>query len=485
MDHEEATAPRMDEASPLRGTKLSRRRLLVVPAVIAVAALGVVTQKTTTRLYGQATAAPCTDVEKLEISKYTITSSSPPADAAFAQRVFGSVDQAYGGSGVDDPARYEDCQDENGVYKMRIRKQTIGGGGNTMDLHFPYSQVTPHGPLTVQYWDDYQKSLNDASFASNTFNPFMHYSLVMYTPDLSYIAKKLVSEAEPFLARSGIASDGQTYYTLVVGSPTGKVYEITSPRLDDGIVETTPWSADECVECHLPRTYHADQLDAWWAENFWDPTGDAYIDDQVNGVTPRRREETVPVRVSIAVSSVDKVQQYFARHFPNLDMEVWESGSSRIASANLHLAAHDKWMIELEWVENNADFGEMQHTVSDFVSYIDSVKQEYAGPNVGWSAWYDRHLGIALTACPLDEYMAAWDTAGVAFHAHATGDLGDHAWTEGVEGYGFEFQGWFDYTYQSDYSGFDFCTWNTDPHDFYWLLGEDPPAKPNPAAEVR
>ena len=102
MDHEEATAPRMDEASPLRGTKLSRRRLLVVPAVIAVAALGVVTQKTTTRLYGQATAAPCTDVEKLEISKYTITSSSPPADAAFAQRVFGSVDQAYGGSGVDD-----------------------------------------------------------------------------------------------------------------------------------------------------------------------------------------------------------------------------------------------------------------------------------------------------------------------------------------------------------------------------------------------
>ena len=81
----------------------------------------------------------------------------------------------------------------------------------------------------------------------------------------------------------------------------------------------------------------------------------------------------------------------------------------------------------------------MKHTVSDFVAYQESVKEEYAGPNIGWSAWYDRHLGVAITACPLDEYMKAWDAAGVAFHAHATGTLGDHAWTEGVESFGIEF----------------------------------------------
>ena len=73
--------------------------------------------------------------------------------------------------------------------------------------------------------------------------------------------------------------------------------------------------------------------------------------------------------------------------------------------------------------------------------------------------------------------------AGVAFHAHATGTLGDHAWTEGVESFGIEFQGWFDYSYQSNYAGFDFCTWNTDPHEFYYTIGEDPPAKPDPTAE--
>ena len=54
---------------------------------------------------------------------------------------------------------------------------------------------------------------------------------------------------------------------------------------------------------------------------------------------------------------------------------------------------------------------------------------------------------------------------------------------EGVESFGIEFQGWFDYSYQSNYAGFDFCTWNTDPHEFYYTIGEDPPAKPDPSAE--
>ena len=168
-DDEEASTPRMDEATPMLGTR--RRRLhLVLPAICAMGALGAVARRTVTELYGQASAAPCTEVEKLEISKYTITSSQPTADAAFAQRVLGSVDQSYGGDGSDDPAVYEDCL-VDGTYKMRIRKQTIGGGGHTMDLHFPYSQVTPHGPLTVQYWDAYQASLNKESFSTDTFNP--------------------------------------------------------------------------------------------------------------------------------------------------------------------------------------------------------------------------------------------------------------------------------------------------------------------------
>ena len=137
--------------------------------------------------------------------------------------------------------------------------------------------------------------------------------------------------------------------------------------------------------------------------------------------------------------------------------------------------------IELLWVENTHDFGPKKHTVSDFVEYQKSGKEEYAGPNIGWTAWYDRHLGVAITACPLDEYMKAWDAAGVAFHAHATGTLGAHAWTEGVESFGIEFQGWFDYSYQSNYAGFDFCTWNTMEDSFYLHQGLEPPSMPDPS----
>ena len=141
-DDEEASTPRMDEATPLQGAppRGARRASYLVPALCAAAAVGAVARRTTTAgLYGQASAAPCTEVEKLEISKYTITSSSPTADAAFAQRVLGSVDQSYGGDGSDDPAVYEDCL-VDGTYKMRIRKQTmprtVNGTGHTGPSEF-------------------------------------------------------------------------------------------------------------------------------------------------------------------------------------------------------------------------------------------------------------------------------------------------------------------------------------------------------------
>ena len=101
----------------------------------------------------------------------------------------------------------------------------------------------------------------------------------------------------------------------------------------------------------------------------------------------------------------------------------------------------------------------------DYVEYINSVRDTYAGSNYGWSAWYDRHLGLGLSACPLDTYMRAFTSAGVAFTPHETSAIGDHFHSEGVEGYGLEFQGDFDYSFQSSYSGFDFCTWNTSMPD--------------------
>ena len=44
-----------------------------------------------------------------------------------------------------------------------------------------------------------------------------------------------------------------------------------------------------------------------------------------------------------------------------------------------------------------------------------------------------------------------------------------------------EFQGDFDYSFQSSYSGFDFCTWNTMEDSFYLHQGLEPPAMPDPS----
>jgi len=338
-------------------------------------------------------------------------------------------------------------------------------------LHFPYIRdITPTGPLDVKYWDDYQKALNDESFSTNTWNPFMHYALHMYNPDLTATARRLVADNEPFLARKGQSPlDGRTYYTLVVGSPTGKVYELTSPRLDDGIVEPIEWTADECPACHFSKVYDGDVLDQWWATNK-DYQGRIPVETQ-----------WFPVRVSIGAAHVDNAAQFWRTHFPVLDSVVSKSGLSRVLTVkNIHYIFQEEMQIELSYVENNAQFGG-KHSVVDYVEYINSVRDEYAGPNEGWSAWYDRHLGLGLSACPLDTYMRAFTAAGVAFAPHETSAIGDHFHSEGVEGYGLEFQGDFDYSFQSSYSGFDFCTWNTMEDSFYLHQGLEPPAMPDPS----
>merc|ERR1719482_2651357 len=82
---------------------------------------------------------------------------------------------------------------------------------------------------------------------------------------------------------------------------------------------------------------------------------------------------------------------------------------------------------------------------------------------------------------PLGHVHAPFTSAGVAFAPHETSAIGDHFHSEGVEGYGLKFQGDFDYSFQSSYSGFDFCTWNTMEDSFYLHQGLEPPSMPDPS----
>ena len=125
--------------------------------------------------------------------------------------------------------------------------------------------------------------------------------------------------------------------------------------------------------------------------------------------------------------------------------------------------------LEVTWVENRrAHAGE--HSVADFVDYIAKVNAQFTGVNAGWSAWYDRHLGVMFEHCPLDDYMATFAAQNVSFNPHGrpgaiqNADISrDHVWTEGVQGYGLEMQGNFSYTFADCYPVFNWCSWDTVP----------------------
>ena len=107
-DEEEACTPRADEATPLQ--EKPRRRRLWIGACATLGLLGAAAatgRRTTTALYGWSATwgndYQCREGGWLELSKYTITTSSPELDAQFAMRVFGATDQLTGGDeGADD-----------------------------------------------------------------------------------------------------------------------------------------------------------------------------------------------------------------------------------------------------------------------------------------------------------------------------------------------------------------------------------------------
>ena len=86
----------------------------------------------------------CREGGWIELSKYTITTSSPELDAEFAMRVFGATDQLTGGdegadddtTNLEDPSTYWDC---NG--KVHIRKLAFGAV-KPMELHFRTSAIS-------------------------------------------------------------------------------------------------------------------------------------------------------------------------------------------------------------------------------------------------------------------------------------------------------------------------------------------------------
>ena len=294
----------------------------------------------------------------------------------------------------------------------------------------------------------------------------MHYSLTFYAPDISRTVDALINNDHPFLARKGQSPlDGHTYFTIIVQSPSGKAFEITSTNLDPQVLDPSAistWEREsECPECHFSARYKREELDAWYS-NFSD--GNLHT-------TARGLPAMMPIRNNIAVSSIATVARWLETNVPALAtvQGSYSDGSARCRTLTTNMPAYTTPAFELEtrFVENAAA-SSLEHSVADFVDYVAAVNANWTGVDWGWSAWYDRHLGLLFEDCSLDTYMTRFAEGDVSFHPHgqngvtkSTGTPKDHCWTEGVEAYGLEMQGSFDYTYKTDYSVFEWCSWST------------------------
>ena len=409
---------------------------------------------TTTTTTGTESDLECRESDEVTIYKYTITSSQAPEDGKWADRVFG--------------CSFRNVTDTSGCSKLG--KTSCFPTTLAYGLHFVENEVSYSGPKNIAYWDAYQSRLNEHSFEKDVYNQFMHYSLTFYTPDLSDTVKYLKNNEVGFLARKGVSPlDGQTYYTIVVQSPSGKVFEMTSTTLDNNVLKAdniAHWKHDsECPNCHFSDRYKRVELDHWYS-NF--SKGDLHE-------TSVGLPVMMPIRNNIAVPSIDAVAEWFSANVPALDFKYETAGTDdgteacKTATTNIAAYTETDFDMEVRFVENSAAHA-LEHTVKDFVDYIEAVNKNWTAPDYGWTAWYDRHLGIMFNTCPLDDYMRKFAEEDVSFHPHGRGGstqdsdtARDHCWTEGVQGYGMEMQGNFSFTYKDCYQVFDWCTWDTDP----------------------
>ena len=342
------------------------------------------------------------------------------------------------------------------------------------------NHVTPDSD-SVATWD---ATMLAAHGDMQSFNAFMDYRLVFYTPTLDQLVANLLEDETPFMMRQAPAtvSDssseaGTTWYSLVVASPSGKVFEITSTQLNFKQLSATKagkewlraqggdvkeWSADENVCPHTQqqqstsRSYTASELNAFHAQ-FAD--GDA--------------TKLLPIRNQIAVTSLAKAKKWWSTYVPSVSVEDLAGNSESCAAASFYLPAYTAkdFMVETRLVENSAGV-RGSADVKAFVQHIESVHQANTASNRGWDAWYDRHLGLLFDKCPLDDYMSSFYQGSVSFNPHGRAETNgqgmatQHVWSEGVEGYGIEMQGFYDFSFRDCYSIFDWCTETTNGKQF-------------------
>lgn len=395
----------------------------------------------------------CIDTDSAVIYKYTIASSTPTEDGVWADKLMGctfrNVTQSADGCSVK-------------LGKTSCMETTLGFG-----LHFVWNTNAKGGDKDVDDWDSYFQDLHERSFANNKYNQFMDYSLTLYAPDISATIDYIINKSgDNFLARYQIINN-VTWYSFYVAAPSGKVFELVSTNLKQEILDSITiqsWkshSDSECPKSHEYTRYSVKELDDWYEALNPDAT-----------TTVWDLPMLMPIRTNIAVPTElhASVLEWYSNFMPAIsaNFESITESQCKISTSYLGYETNPTFNHDIRFISNpNAGYGE--YDVRDFVRYIRDVEKNYTGVDYGWTSWYDRHLGVQLQGCPLDDYMKKFAEHNVSFHPHgrdstnSAGEMTDHCWTQGTAAYGLEMQGNFSYEYRSCYTDFDWCTWDTDP----------------------
>jgi len=412
----------------------------------------------------------CMQKDDIQIYKYTIASSKAAEDGKWADETFAcsfrNVTDTHG------------CAD---LGKTSCLPHTMA-----YNLHFVTNHITAAGEKDVAYWDDFMVKEHGKM---EKFNAFMDYRMSFYVPDLTDFAVKMYSKAdENVLLRS--STDGATsttWYSALLMSPSGKIFEVMSSRLNlkalsetgkgkkelsanGGAVKSWNDEAGSCAATQNPATdllYSVSELDDWYV----------LFNKASEGEGHENFEGMMPVRNNIAVSSLSKTQTFWSSYFPSLKLghstaNKEDTCKSLSWSVPVYTSS-EGFQISTRFVENRESGIKGDHTVADFIKYIDSVHADNASPNKGWDAWYDRHLGLLFNDCSLDTYMTKFFKNDVAFNPHGrdgttqvTQSPTQHCWTEGVEGYGLEMQGFYDFSFRDCYTIFDWCSADSSGKEF-------------------
>jgi hypothetical protein len=348
-------------------------------------------------------------------------------------------------------------------------------------IHFPNASGSAHESRNESIEAMQLKNMETLGDLK-AYSGLLDWATTFYVPELTGHVKQFQADGIPMLQRSYKAQSGELMHSVIVYTPgSGHVMELQSDACDacDGWATFT---ADECELGHrLPRPasyYRAAWINASSATGMWKQVGNRLPPNRTTGLDQGVALLTAPMIVQIrqAVTDLAPVQGFLSTI---LHTELTVEGCCKTVSAITGVAPFDDKYRGAGWSDYPLQFAYVlnaakQDSIRPFVDFLERLHSERVGFGWGWDRGIDYHVKFTdsgsmnvetSVGVPLDHWAASLTAHGVRF---STFNLSQHCpqsvaesedparfggasmlYTAGPGLLGFEFWGFFDYTFFS------------------------------------